>query len=102
MSFKVKDLDEMRREKEARSKDKKTTKDIPEVKSELGGKVINIDRLNVRKKPEGDVISVILRNSQIRVLEDPGESWLKIVTPSGLEGWVMRQFIETFEVSIGG
>lgn len=97
MGFKVKDLDKMREEKEAAKK-----KPIETIHSETYARVRNIDRLNVRKEPEGEVISAILRNSEVKVLDDPGESWIKIVTPSGLEGWVMRQFVEKIEVSTGG
>lgn len=70
---------------------------VEEIKQEATGKVIDCDRLNVRKedKKESDVLCIIEKDSEVQInLDESTEEFYKVVTPSGIEGYCMKKFIE--------
>ncbi|MDH5542773.1 MAG: SH3 domain-containing protein [Nitrospinota bacterium] len=52
---------------------------------------VNIDLLNMRMSPGGEIISRLPRNTTVNILEDEG-SWLK-VQANGLTGYVTEEYI---------
>lgn len=54
------------------------------------GKVIG-GSLNVRIKPNGNIKTVILEGSIVKIIEEDGD-WYKIASPT--DGYVMKKFIE--------
>lgn len=60
----------------------------------LQGVVTGVDQLRVRKKPDGDILYLISKNSIVKILEDHG-TWFFVETTPGKTGYVMSQFIET-------
>lgn len=72
--------------------------ELVEAVQTLIGKVVDCPKLNVRKDPYTDspILCVIKRNEEVEV--DPSEStanFYKIYLANGVEGFCMKQFIET-------
>lgn len=68
---------------------------IPEVKEEKKpsfiGTVIGGASLNVRKNPNGDIITSIKEGTQIVIVDESNTDWYKIESP---EGYVMKKFVK--------
>ena len=61
------------------------------------GMVFNCIKLNVRKKPTkaGDVLCIIEAGTEVIIdTEKSTNTWYYVTTPSGIEGYCMKQFIE--------
>lgn len=70
---------------------------VEDIKQETTGKVFNCEQLYVRKesKKESDVLCIIEKDSEVKInLDDSTEEFYKVVTPSGIEGYCMKKFIE--------
>lgn len=63
---------------------------------ETTGKVIGGASLNVRKgrSIKHDVLTRIPENSEVMVVEEYSDGWAKIITASGLTGFVMAKYLE--------
>lgn len=61
----------------------------------LRGVVTGVDQLRVREKPEGNVLYLISKDSIVKILED-NDSWYKVETAPGRQGFVMKQFIKVY------
>ncbi len=72
---------------------------IPEIKEEVKeekkpsfiGTVIGGASLNVRKNPNGDIITSIKEGTQIVIVDESNTDWYKIESP---EGYVMKKFVK--------
>lgn len=77
-----------------------TEEDPSEFSNEIGlnliAKVVKIDQLRVRKYPEGEVIRLINRNDEIRVIADFDDIWYKVELPDGTRGFCMKNYLLTF------
>lgn len=62
-----------------------------EVKTFFNGTVIGGKNLNVREKPNGDVIDSLPDGTTIQIMEDSNPEWYKVKEP---KGYVMRKFIK--------
>lgn len=75
----------------------------PEHKREFMAKIVDVDLLNIRNKPNGDILSqanksVVLKIVDINPTTDGnGEDWYNVILPIGLEGWAMSKFLYIFE-----
>lgn len=60
------------------------------------GMVSFCQNLNVRRNPsaEAEVLTTIGRGMVVDIVEMNDESFYKVKTPTGIEGYCMRQFIE--------
>lgn len=58
------------------------------------GKVAGCAHLNIRKKPDGDVIGVIPEGSSV-IIDDEltHEDWYEVTIESGIKGFCMKKFI---------
>lgn len=59
--------------------------------------MVTTNRLNVRQNPgEGArILTVVGRDNPLRVVGRlPDNSWLQVITPDGITGWVTRNFIQ--------
>ena len=74
--------------------------ETPEVQKTIYGTVVKCSMVNIRKNPEKNapVVTTIRRNGTVII--DASEStaeFYKICTPSGIEGFCMREFIDVQE-----
>ena len=70
---------------------------VEEVKQLANGRVFDCEQLYVRKegKKESDVLCIIEKDSEVQInLDESTEEFYKVVTPSGIEGYCMKKFIE--------
>ena len=63
-----------------------------ESKPSFTGTVIGGASLNVRRNPNGDVITSIANGSQVVIVDDSNPDWYKIESP--VNGFVMKKFIK--------
>ena len=68
----------------------KVAEEIPATKPFMGTVTGGLN-LNVRKTPNGDIISVLAEGAQVRILDDSDPKWYRIESP---EGYVMKDFIK--------
>jgi hypothetical protein len=56
--------------------------------------------LNVRKTPNGKIISSVSNDGTVRVIgastDKQGRAWAKIKSKSGTIGWVLREFVSCY------
>lgn len=62
-----------------------------EEKTFVNGTVIGGKNLNVREKPNGNVVDSIPDGKKILIMEDSNPDWYKIKEP---KGYVMRKFVK--------
>ena len=117
MGFKVMDLDDPNQAKQYKKdkNHKKFVKENPNVNTtssyenteepdtsndEIGtnllARVVKIDQLRIRKYPEGDVIKLINRNDEVRIISDFDDIWYKIELHDGTRGYAMKEFLMTY------
>ena len=58
--------------------------------------VANCDRLNVRTQPnkEGKVLCILDKGDLLGAYTPINDEWLNVITSTGIEGFVMKEFIE--------
>lgn len=52
--------------------------------------------LNVRENPSKDSnppITTLQNDSEVKVLEDLNNGWIKVVVPYGAEGYILKEFV---------
>lgn len=64
--------------------------------NDLCGKVIKIDQLRVRNYPEGDVIKLIPRDTELKILSDVDDCWYKVKLKDGTVGFCMKTYLRTY------
>lgn len=66
-------------------------------------KVKDVDILNIRREPNGEIISQIgknipmLINSEFPITDDSGIDWYKVVSPIGVTGFAMSKYLFIYE-----
>lgn len=77
-----------------------TSEDPSDYANELGtnllGKVVKIDKLRVRKYPEGEIIKLINKGDEVRIISDFDDIWYKVELADGLRGFCMKTYLMTF------
>ena len=77
-----------------------TKEDPSDYAKELGenliGKVIKIDKLRIRKYPEGEILRLINRGDEVRIISDFDDIWYKVELADGLRGFCMKTYLMTF------
>lgn len=77
-----------------------TNEDPKEFEKEIGtnlmAKVVKIDQLRVRKYPEGEVIRLINRDDEVRIVSDFDDIWYKVELSDGTRGFCMKNYLLTF------
>ena len=95
------DRNEFEKNNEEPKKEVELKEEIPEEKEEdvvkeekkatsITGTVIGGASLNVRNKPNGDVINSIKEGTNITIVDESNPEWFKIESP---EGYVMKKFV---------
>lgn len=64
--------------------------------SDLCAKVIKIDQLRVRNYPEGDIIKLIPRDTELKILSEVDDCWYKVRLNDGTVGYCMKTYLRTF------
>ena len=70
---------------------------VETVTQAIVGKVSGCSQLYVRKegKKESDVLCTIDKDSEVKINQvESTEEFYKVITPSGIEGYCMKKFIE--------
>jgi hypothetical protein len=67
-----------------------------EIGTNLLAKVVKVDQLRVRKYPEGEVLRLINKDDEVRIISDFDDIWYKIELPDGCRGYVMKEFLLTY------
>lgn len=70
---------------------------VETIKQEIVGKVSECEQLYVRKegKKESETLCTIDKDSEVQIDQDKStEEFYKVITPSGIEGYCMKKFIE--------
>lgn len=75
----------------------KTVDETKEITStDLCGKVIKIDRLRVRNYPEGDVIRMIPKDTEVKIISEFDDVWYKVELQDGVIGYCMKEYLTTY------
>lgn len=69
-------------------------KDISEVSTSFDAIVANCERLNIRDDINGNVITVLDANTELKASESPDSDWLQVTLSNGTEGFAMAKFIK--------
>ncbi len=90
------DYSQMYKSYEEKEREVPVEKEIVEEKKEeaktfFNGTVIGGKNLNVREKPDGNVIDSLPNGTTIQIMEDSNPEWYKVKEP---KGYVMRKFIK--------
>jgi hypothetical protein len=64
--------------------------------TELCGKVIKIDQLRVRNYPEGDIIRMIKRDTEVEIISEHDDIWYKVRLADGTVGFCMKEYLQTY------
>lgn len=64
--------------------------------TDLCGKVIKVDQLRIRNYPEGDVIRMIRKDSEVKIISDHDDIWYKVQLADGTIGFCMKEFLLTY------
>lgn len=79
----------------------KNTESISSFEKEIGtnmlAKVVKVDRLRVRKYPEGEIIRMLNKGDEVRIISDFDDIWYNIELPDRTRGFVMKTYLMTFE-----
>lgn len=65
-------------------------------KEELFAKVVKIDKLRVRNYPEGDIIKLISKGTEVKILSDVDDCWYKVQLNDGTVGFCMKTYLLTY------
>jgi len=68
-----------------------------EIGTNMLAKVIKVDKLRIRKYPEGEIIRLIDKGDEVRIISDFDDIWYNIELPDGTRGFAMKTFLMTFE-----
>ncbi len=60
-------------------------------------KVVKVDKLRIRKYPEGEIIKLIDKGDEVRIISDFDDIWYNIELSDGTRGFAMKTFLMTFE-----
>ena len=82
--------EEVKEEIPEKKEDVKEEKVEEKKPSSFTGTVIGGASLNVRNKPNGEVVSSVKEGTQIVIVDDSNPDWYKIESP---EGYVMKKFV---------
>lgn len=79
----------------------KNTESISSFEKEIGtnmlAKVVKVDKLRVRKYPEGEIIRMLNKGDEVRIISDFDDIWYNIELPDRTRGFVMKTYLMTFE-----
>lgn len=68
-----------------------------EIGTNLLAKVVKVDKLRVRKYPEGEIIRMLNKGDEVRIISDFDDIWYNIELPDRTRGFVMKTYLMTFE-----
>ena len=83
-----------------------TTEEVKQIlepeKHNMFGKVMEVDLLNIRVKPNGEIKTQVRKNEILKILDgtpviEGVEKWYNVVTQAGIEGWAMSKFLFLYE-----
>lgn len=79
----------------------KNAESISSFEKEIGtnmlAKVVKVDKLRVRKYPEGEIIRMLNKGDEVRIISDFDDIWYNIELPDRTRGFAMKTYLMTFE-----
>lgn len=95
----------MRENKDLEEKDVtpayKNTESTSSLAKEIGtnmlAKVVKVDKLRLRKYPEGEIIRMLNKGDEVRIISDFDDIWYNVELPDRTRGFVMKTYLMTFE-----
>lgn len=79
----------------------KNTESTSSLAKEIGtnmlAKVVKVDKLRVRKYPEGEIIRMLNKGDEVRIISDFDDIWYNVELPDRTRGFVMKTYLMTFE-----
>ena len=79
----------------------RNTEDLIAYEREIGtnmlAKVIKVDKLRIRKYPEGEIIRMINKGDEVRIISDFDDIWYNVELPDKTRGFAMKTYLMTFE-----
>lgn len=79
----------------------KNTEDFKKLEREIGtnmlAKVIKVDQLRIRKFPEGEILRLINKGDEVRIISDFDDIWFNVELSDGTRGYAMKTFLMTFQ-----
>lgn len=79
----------------------KNGEDLKTFEKEIGtnmlAKVIKVDQLRIRKFPEGEIIKLINKGDEVRIINDFDDIWYNVELSDGTRGYAMKTFLMTFQ-----
>ncbi|MBR5180087.1 MAG: SH3 domain-containing protein [Lachnospiraceae bacterium] len=77
------------------------TESIASFEKEIGtnmlAKVVKVDKLRVRKYPEGEIIRMLNKGDEVRIISDFDDIWYNIELPDKTRGFAMKTYLMAFE-----
>lgn len=77
------------------------TEDPKTLEREIGtnmlAKVVKVDKLRIRKYPEGEIIRMIDKGDEVRIISDFDDIWYNVELPDKTRGFAMKTYLMTFE-----
>ena len=58
--------------------------------------IVKIDKLRVRNYPEGDIIKLISKGTEVKILSDVDDCWYKVQLNDGTVGFCMKTYLLTY------
>ena len=74
-----------------------TTSFAKEIGTNMLAKVVKVDKLRVRKYPEGEIIRMLNKGDEVRIISDFDDIWYNIELPDRTRGFAMKTYLMTFE-----
>lgn len=66
------------------------------IEQKLCAKVVKIDQLRVRNYPEGDIIKLISKGTEVEIISDVNDCWYKVRLKDGTVGYCMKTYLLTY------
>ena len=68
-----------------------------EIGTNMLAKVIKVDRLRIRKYPEGEIIRMLNRGDEVRIISEFDDIWYNVELPDKTRGFAMKTYLMTFQ-----
>lgn len=68
-----------------------------EIGTNMLAKVIKVDKLRIRKYPEGEIIRMLNRGDEVRIISEFDDIWYNVELPDKTRGFAMKTYLMTFQ-----
>jgi hypothetical protein len=68
-----------------------------EIGTNMLAKVVKVDKLRIRKYPEGEIIRMLNRGDEVRIISEFDDIWYNVELPDKTRGFAMKTYLMTFQ-----